>query len=550
MRALVTGAGPFITAMALSGTLAATGLAQEGQPDEKPDLELPEVIIKGIDESRLGTGEMSALREPEAKAIPLTAPPTGAPADMSLVDHAARTEYGAIHPPALPPPLTVRGFIRGGSYQSLRAGFDAKQQLENGGVFGQLSGIASDGHLEDAAWSRTTASAGVVLEPNARSGLRLQVTRRSREQDLPIDGTFTPDLNAFDRTQRFRQWAGDLRYRYEAGNGFNAGVVVEGRTAGFQAEQVARDQRLRDGNAQIALDMPLRGRLWSIGMTLGIGGRTEELPEGGTLERERLHAELTGRVLQRGGLGIEAGAAFHRFGEEDIIGPKLRITLTNPPVYRTWIGVEPLLREPDIFSFFEETSYAYGTAGQRPETATWHLIGGTELLPVAGLHLTGEASLRRSEGYAHPSRADTSSGAGGLYELATLDERWVMDVDAGLDYRSPIGLGAIAEATFTEIEGTRISYVPKMTGRAGLVYRGVIELGVYADYLSERRTSPGEATEELGSVWLVSASGAVEIASRWWLALEGRNLADTYYRQFAEYDAPGRSLEAGLRYTF
>jgi hypothetical protein len=526
-------------------SIAATAGAQEGQPDEKPDLELPEVIIKGIDESRLGAGEMSVLREPEAKAIPLTAPPMGEPADVSLVDHAARTEFGTIHPPELPPPLTVRGFLHGGSYQSLHAGFDAKKQLETGGVFGRLGGTASDGHLEEGAWSRTTASAGIVVEPNARSGLRLQLTRRSREQDLPPDGTFTAGLNPVGRVQTFRHWAGDLRYRYEERNGFTAGVAVEGHTAGFEADQTRRNQRVRDGNASIALEMPLRGRFWSIAMSLGIGGRIEELKGGGERERQRIHGALTGRVLGRGGLGLEAGVVFHRFGEEDIVGPKVRLSFDRPPVYRAWVGVAPYFREPDVLGFFDATSYAGGALGQEPERALWNIEGGVELQPVGGLRLTGESDLRQSEGFAHTDRAEV-----GLYELATLDERWILETTAGVDYRSPYGVGAELTYTMTEIEGTRIPYVAKHRGRAGIVYRGPIELGTHAELIGRRPTSPGERTRALGEVWLLSASGAVEIASRWWLAVEARNLTDTYYREFAEYDAPGRHVEAGVRYTF
>jgi len=519
--------------------------AQDTISDEKPDLDLPQVVIEGIDESLLGVGEVADdSRQPDARGLPLTIPDAGEPVDIRLTDRAERVTFDDIDRPELPSLLTVRGFAYGGAFQTVRAGFDLKHELPAGGLFGSLDGTASDGHLDEAPWSRIGVTAGAAFEPAAGGAFRIEVSRRSREQDLPLAGLVTDDLVDPGRTQSYQRWGADVRYRIEGSGGFVAGLFAKGSRSGFRPDDLANKQSFTSGEGGLNLTLPLSGRVWSVSLDATGGALREEASDGTRDTRSILEGRLTTRIANVAGWGVIAGAAYHQLGKDDVVGPVVRIVYAEPPVVRYWAGVRPYFERPDLDGHLERTWVASGRVGQNPEFAWISGEAGVEVRPVDAVEVRVESNVRRSRGLLHVTR----DGAG-RYALANLDRRLVVDTDATARWMIVPGLEASASYRLRLLEGTDAPYVTPHQGRAGLSARiRALELSGGVGYVGER---PGNANEgDLESAWLVNAGAAIEVASRWRVQARGENLTDQKYREYGEYEARGRYVEAGIRYAF
>lgn len=519
--------------------------AQETIPDEKPDLDLPRVVIEGIDESLLGVGEVADdSRQPDARGLPLTIPDAGKPVDIQLTDRAERVSFDDIDRPELPSLLTVRGFAYGGAFQTVRAGFDLKHELPAGGLFGSLDGTASDGHLDEAPWTRIGVTAGAAFEPSMGGVFRVEVSRRSREQDLPVTGLITDDLVALGRTQSYQRWGADVRYRVEGGSGFVAGLFAKGSRSGFRPDDLANKQSFTSGEGGLNLSIPLSGQVWSISLDATGGALREEAPDGTRDTRAILEGRLTTRIANVAGWGVVAGAAYHQLGKDDVVGPVVRIVYSEPPVVRYWAGVRPYFERPDLDRHLERTWVASGRTGQNPEFASISGEAGVEVRPIDAVEVRVESNVRRSRGLLHLNREED-----GRYSLRNLDRRLVVDTDASMRWALGGGVEASAAYRLRILEGTDAPYVSPHQGSAGLSFQlRSIELSAGASYVGER---PGTGNEgDLESAWLVGAGASMEVASRWRIGARGENLTDQKYREYGEYEARGRYVEAGIRYAF
>ncbi len=528
--------------------------AQEGKQEQKPDLELPEVVITGIDESLLGVGETPDLPTAESEALPLAIPPLGTPAEITLTDRATRTEFETIEAPEIPPELSVRGFFRAARYRTVTAGFDASKQVGGGGIFSQLWGRASDGHIRGGQWGRIGAEAGVVTKPSGSTGFRLALSHRAREQDLPVDGnppgdwSVSPAINPPDQTQRLRTSGADLRYRFDGQDGFVAGVLLRAETAEFRVGEGVPKQGFFDGGGDVHLEMPLDGRLWILEMDLGLGGLREESPEGETRKRQRITGALVGRLTVGGGWCYHAGILYRRLGDRDVIGPRLRVIHLEPPTRRVWVGIEPYFAEPDIIAFLDRVPFASGEVWQEPERAPVRAEAGVEVRPVSALSFHASTDLRRSRAFLRTARHPEGRG---LYRLvADANHRWVSETALGLDWGLPLRFRLHADYHLTWVEGKHVSYVAPHRGALGIRYAGPVELGLELGYVSRRWGDPGQGERRLPETWLLSGDLSLELVQRWSLTVEGENLLDRRHWEYWEYIGLPRSIEAGIRYAF
>jgi hypothetical protein len=518
--------------------------AQEGAKEEKPEMELPAVVIESLDQSLLGAGGEPTAPEVKEESLPLAIPPLGPPVPVRLSDPTStRPSFDDIPPAERPPSLRVRLFAEAARYRTLLAGVDALREVANGGVFGELFAEASDGHLEGAPWSRARAKLGASVKPSDPNAMRVEASYHAREQELPVDGFLTRSLNAPDRTQRFRQGGIDFRYRFEEDGGFVAGASVRGALASFRRMTGATSQGLVDGEAAAHLEMPLRGDLWALEMNLALGTRREEDMGGAHDRRRRLTAEAFGRIGTVSGWSVRAGVGFRRFGEREVFGPHVRLTHQDAPRERYWVGLAPHLEEPDIVGFWAGTPYASGEVGQEAERAPVRVEAGIEVKPGPDVSFSAMTSMRRSRGFLHTERA-----AGGLYRLANLERRWVSQTDCRFEWKLVGGFELSADYRLVVLDGSDVAYVVPHSGSARLARAGTLSAGVGMGVIGARDGSPGEG--RLPAAWLLSADLGWEILDRWRVTVRGENLLDRDHRPFGEYAAEGMNVRGGVRYAF
>jgi outer membrane cobalamin receptor len=213
-------------------------------------------------------------------------------------------------------------------------------------------------------------------------------------------------------------------------------------------------------------------------------------------------------------------------------------------VARYWVGVRPFFELPDLEGHLERTSVASARVGQGPELASISGEGGLEIRPVSAMEVRAEANVRRSRGLLHLQRDEA-----GTYALANLDPRLIVDVGASAALTVVPGLVARAGYDLKIVEGTDPSYVAPYRGDVGITFRTwPVEVSGGVRYLGERHGGPTEG--DLAGTWLAEAGVEVELASRWRVRAWGENLTDEEYREYGEYEARGRYIEAGVRYAF
>lgn len=523
----------------------AAALAQEGGRDAKPDLDLPEIVIEGIDESLLGVGETPVLLEPRTTAIPLPPPEIGPPVAVGLIDRTTRADYAPVDVPFLPQTLSVQTLLRGGTYETMEMLIDAKHGYRSGGVFGTLSGTGGDGHLRNANWNRTRANAGFALDVRSNVAWRGEVSARARNQNLPPSGL----LGAFSATdggeQTFRRLAAETRLSMETDRATIGGSVgATGVT--FEEGSDTPEADLYEYGGALNVNVPLSGELWGIRASGELGGQHEE-DESVSRFRRRQRLEIVGHVARSSGWGLTAGFAAHRFGSDDIAGPILRLTHQAPPDRRVWVGIAPYFEEPHLLRFLEDTRFAALRIGQASERAAVNVEGGIELEPSRSVSLRSAAGLRRSRGFAHMDRDRDDTG---LYALTTLGQRYVFDWSSDVTWRVFSSVSLEPSYRLRWIEGSAVPYVPRHTARIDATFRGPVTLRAGARYLGERAPGSGEETTTLGDTWILSAGLDVEVGRRWLVSAEGDNLTDLEYRETAEYEAPGRTVQLGIQYAF
>ncbi len=551
MGRLVTTVSSLLTISCLAAP--ATLHAQEGGTDEKPDIELPKVVITGIDESLLGVGETPDLPAVESEAVPLAIPPIGAPAEVTLPDEATRTEFESIAAPDIPPELTVRGYVSAARHQSILAGFEASRQVGPGGLFLELWGRDSNGHIPGAPWSRVGAKAGVILKPTASAGFRAAVNHRVRHQELPRHGFATRDINLVSGgqeagVQRFTWSDVDLRYRFEGSDGFLTGLILRGEQATLRPEDETSERTLLNGTADVHLEMPLDANLWSLELDLALGGLREEMSDGSDSSRQRIHAGLIGRVSVGNGWNYHMGAVFKRLGDVEVIGPRIRLIHVSPPTRRLWVGVVPHFAEADYLGFLDRMPFSSGDAGLEPERAPVKVEAGIELRPTSDLSVLGETSVRRGAGFAHVERESSDRG---FYQLvADTEKRWVSESAAGVDWRLPYAFHLSADYRFQLVEGERVAYVVAHRGSIGMKYTGPFNVGVQWRWIGSQWGSRALSEGKLPAAGVLSASASLEVARQWSVKVTGENLLDRSYREYWEYEAMPRNVEAGVRYAF
>jgi hypothetical protein len=511
--------------------------------DEKPEMDLPPITLEGLDERILGPGEALDASAPGQEPLPLDSSPPDLPDPITLGGGSPAADFDPPDRSIWSTPLLIHGFARGGTFQTITAGFDATHQLVTGGAFGRLAATASDGHLEDAPWSQIEARLGTSFEPVEGAAFRSEVAHTSREHHLPRSGEITSDLAAPGSVQTFHDWRADARYRFEQ-EGFTAGVALEGERGVLREEGFSGRQVLQDGTASIHFDLPLYAKLWNVETNLALGALREERRSGSHRTRRRVVAQLLGRYRRPEGWGVEAGISYRELGSVDVVGPIVRITHAVPASYRIWASLEPHFAEPNLLDFLAETPYAAGVVEQDPERARLGLSGGIETSLRTGL--TGEvrSSLRRSRGYLH-----AAVDSPGRYALVNLDRRLVFELDGVLTWTLPMEFVARAAYRMHQVEGAKISYVVRHSGEIEIEHRSDrFDAGASLRYLSARRGGEGEG--ELSPAWITSIEAAFPIAGLWRVSVSAHNLFDREYRELAEYRARGRAIEAGLRYSF
>lgn len=517
--------------------------AQDDDVDTKPEMDLPPITLEGLDETILGPGEAIGSAPAGQEPLPLDLPAPELPAPISLGSEDNAADFEPIGRPDGLTPLRIQGFARGGSFQTITAGFDATHELTTGAASGRLAATASDGHLDDGAWSQVEARVGTSFEPVTGAAFRTEVAHTSREHELPRAGFLTDDLAVPGSVQTFHDWSADVRYRFEQ-EGFTAGVALEGERGVLREETSRGRQAIEDGTASIHFDLPLYEKLWNIETNLALGALREERRSGSHAARRRVVAELLGRYEHPGGWGVEGGVAYRALGDVDVFGPIVRVSHTIPSAYRVWVAMEPHFTEPKLLDFLAETPYAAGVVEQDPERATVSLSGGGEMTLRTGLEGEVSASLRRSNGYLH---ADVDEP--GRYALVNLDRRLVFELDGVLTWLLPEAFVATAAYRMHQVEGAKIPYVLRHSGELAVKRQAAsFEFGASVRYLGSRWGGDDEG--KLAAAWITSAEAAVPIAGLWRLSIGAHNLFDREYRELAEYRARGRWIEGGIRYSF
>lgn len=264
------------------------------------------------------------------------------------------------------------------------------------------------------------------------------------------------------------------------------------------------------------------------------GGEASALA--GALYGQLLH-HVNSRMTLTVGARLDAHSAYRA-----PISPRAGLHIDLRPGTALRVSVGRAFRAP---TFDDLYWLGAGNPDLEPEIGWSYELGVRQVLSEAAV----DVALFRRETH---NLIRWTPDAGGVWRPHNVAESRIDGVDVSLTI--PVGTNVTLTGAWTAMDardgqsGERLHFIPIHEGRVGLTYAAAGRQGHIT--LHYRGARPSPAGTDLSPYAVVNARFSWSVGARGEVYVEGRNLFDTDYEEAEGYPMPGRTLHAGVTYSF
>ncbi|MDI6809151.1 MAG: hypothetical protein QME66_09250 [Candidatus Eisenbacteria bacterium] len=513
------------------------------QREEKPPIELPEVMIKGKDESVLEGTEKEERAEQGSTQI-IARPPLGEKLGFSpglgLLTPVLRTYGQEAERQSFP----WRSFLSLGSYSTVEGSVANKEDGRRFSHYLSLDGASSEGFIENGSYS-SGGLKGSVTRRFEKSSAKAGAEYLFRRSELPYF-VFFQTRTPYEKQRETASYGEiDLSGSTElAGNFVSGEITLDGGRLGSGTERFfdrysgmlfsAHGARLPSG----------RGLEWKGNVSAGF--RNLSPSRGGSLARRILDGNA--------GISGSTGQAdyflflnYSAYGDISLLAPSLSVGISVGEGNYMWIKLGSETKLPDFQKLYSEESYVTGNLLVGPER-TWPVFQfGVTQKKNHTVRLDLDVCAEEKRGIQTWDDADSNR----IWQPVTIPSGSVLGTNAKLLVGRESRLFATIQYSFKKTE-TALGMIPFVPQNAVTIEghrRGKIDGVVRAGYIGKRYADEGKAIS-LKAYCLLGVELRSKVGKGFEVFLRGENLLGSEYETKPYYRGPGASVSAGTRAWF